>query len=121
MISVDGSNPMPAFEQIRSQLANQILLGALRPDTKLPTVRQLAGDLRVAPGTVARAYSMLESEGLVTTRRRGGTIVNVQAENYPDVLDAALDFAAAARTRHLDLDSAVLALRAAWDTDRASE
>jgi GntR family transcriptional regulator len=107
---------MPAFEQIRSQVAGQILLGVLTADTRLPTVRQLASDLRVAPGTVARAYTLLESEGLVVTRRGGGTRVRVQADHYPDVLDAALGFAEAARGRGLDLEGAIHAVRAAWDT-----
>ncbi|HEY5223904.1 MAG TPA: GntR family transcriptional regulator [Microbacteriaceae bacterium] len=115
MITVDDANPMPAFEQIRSQLAGLILLGSLGADQRLPSVRQLAADLRLAPGTVARAYALLESEGLVTTHRGAGTRVSVQADNYPDVLDAALDFAEAANDRGLDLDRAILAVRAAWE------
>lgn len=116
MITVDDNNPMPAFEQIRSQLANLILLGALATDERLPSVRQLAADLQVAPGTVARAYTALENEGLVTTGRGAGTRVRLQAEQFPDLLDQATDFAEAAREHGIDLDAAVLALRAAWST-----
>jgi GntR family transcriptional regulator len=115
MIRIDETNPMPVFEQLRSQLANQIRLGTLHTDDRLPTVRQLAADLRVAPGTVGRAYSLLEADGLVVTRRGGGTRVSIQADHYPDVLDAALDFTEAARARGLDLEKAILAVRAAWD------
>ena len=41
----------------------------------MPSVRQLAGDLGLAPGTVARAYSELEAERILTTRQRGGTFI----------------------------------------------
>ena len=115
VITVDDDNPMPAFEQVRSQLANQILLGSLSAGERLPTVRQLARDLRLAPGTIARAYGLLESEGLIETRRGAGTRVSIQADQYPDVLDAAIDFAEIAKAHQLDLERAVLAVRAAWN------
>src|SRR5690606_9775975 len=57
------------------QLADFIENGVLAGGTRLPPVRQLAGDLGLAAGTVARAYSELESAGLVQTRRGGGTVV----------------------------------------------
>ncbi|NNC11953.1 GntR family transcriptional regulator [Planctomonas sp. JC2975] len=116
MISIDDSDPVPVFEQVRSQIAAQILTGALQVDQNLPTVRQLARDLRIAPGTVARAYQLLESEGLVTTGRRAGTRVSIDADQYPDVLDSALGYADAARARGLTLEQAVFALNAAWNT-----
>ena len=114
MITIDEQSPMPPFEQIRSQLATLILLGTLPTGTMLPTVRQLAGDLQLSPSTVARAYALLENEGLVTTGRRAGTRVSIQADHYPDVLDVAIEFAETARSHQLDLDRAILALRAAW-------
>jgi GntR family transcriptional regulator len=115
VITVDDTNPMPAFEQVRSQLANQILLGTLSAGERLPTVRQLASDLGLAPGTIARAYALLESEGLIETGRGAGTRVHVQADQYPDVLDAALDFIETAKSHNLDLERTILAIRAAWD------
>ena len=63
LISVDADSAVPPFEQIRQQLADLIESGALAGGERLPTVRQLAGDLRVANGTVARAYRELESAG----------------------------------------------------------
>lgn len=75
LISVDADSAVPPFEQIRQQLADLIESGALAGGERLPTVRQLAGDLRVANGTVARAYRELESAGLVVTRRAAGTRV----------------------------------------------
>ncbi|MGN6199723.1 GntR family transcriptional regulator [Humibacter sp.] len=117
MISIDDSGPVPVYEQLRAQIAAQILTGALQPGQKLPTVRQLARDLRIAPGTVARAYQLLENEGLVTTGRRAGTRVGIDADQYPDVLDAALDYADAAQARGLTLEQATFALNAAWNTN----
>ena len=69
------ASPTPPFEQIRSQIAALITSGELEAGLRLPTVRQLASDLRVAPGTVARAYKELEGAGLVVTRRAAGTRV----------------------------------------------
>ena len=51
------------------------LTGELRPGSRLASVRQRAGDLGLAPGTVARAYSELEAAGALATRRREGTLV----------------------------------------------
>jgi GntR family transcriptional regulator len=115
VITVDDAHPTPPFEQIRAQIASQIQLGTLANGQRLPTVRQLAADLGLAPGTVARAYSALEMEGLIETRRGAGTRVSLQSDNYPEVLDAAVEFAALARERELSLDAAILALRAAWE------
>jgi DNA-binding transcriptional regulator YhcF (GntR family) len=66
---------MPPYEQVRSQLAAAIGNGTLPPATKLPTVRELAGELGLAVNTVARAYRELELAGLVETRGRNGTFV----------------------------------------------
>lgn len=74
-LRLDAHDPTPPYEQLRRQMATAIASGALEAGTRLPTVRQLAADLGVAAGTVMRAYAELESGGLVTTRRGGGTAV----------------------------------------------
>lgn len=74
-ITLDTADPTPPFEQVRRQVSALITSGALEEGARLPTVRQLAGDLRVAPGTVARAYKELEAAGLVVSRRSAGTRV----------------------------------------------
>jgi len=74
-IRLDPASTIPPYEQVRRQLADLIETGVLPEGTRLPPVRQLAGDLELAVGTVARAYSELESAGLVQTRRGGGTVV----------------------------------------------
>lgn len=75
LIIVDVSAAEPPYEQVRAQLAGLIARGTLAEGDRLPTVRALAGDLGLAVNTVARAYKELEAEGLVTTRRRAGTVV----------------------------------------------
>lgn len=76
MIILDAAHPSGPAEQIRAQITALIQSGELAADARLPPVRQLAGDLRVAAGTVAKAYKELESTGMVRTGRANGTRVN---------------------------------------------
>ena len=75
VVTIDLVDPTPPFEQVRRQLTLLIETGQLVTGERLPSVRQLAGDLGLATGTVARAYRELVSAGLVVTRRGGGTRV----------------------------------------------
>lgn len=74
-VSVDLHSPTPVYEQIRSQVAGLVAVGVLGPGDRLPTSRDLARDLGIAVGTVQRAYRELEAGGVVTSRRRVGTVV----------------------------------------------
>lgn len=74
-ITVDEESAVPPFEQVRTQLEQAITMGAIGPGARLPTVRQLAHDLGLAPNTVARSYRALEDAGLIETRGRRGTTV----------------------------------------------
>lgn len=103
MISVDSTSQTSPVEQIRSQLAAQIRAGQLQADTRLPPVRQLAADLRVAPGSVAKAYRQLESAGLIRTARAAGTRVNPGQATAPPLTEAARQLALAAQQEGLDL------------------
>ena len=75
IIQVDLESPVPPFEQLRGQLETMIRSGALPPEERLPPIRQLAADLGIATGTVARAYAELEEQKLVRGSGRRGTIV----------------------------------------------
>jgi GntR family transcriptional regulator len=75
VIRVEPVSAVPPYEQVRRQIADLIMHGTLPAGSKLPPVRQLAADLGVANGTVARAYQQLEAAGLVITRRAAGTRV----------------------------------------------
>jgi DNA-binding transcriptional regulator YhcF (GntR family) len=85
-LTVDPADPTPPYEQLRRQLHDLISSGALAEGYRLPPVRQLAGDLGLAVGTVARTYRELEQAGLVTTRRAAGTRVADNAAQPLDVL-----------------------------------
>jgi GntR family transcriptional regulator len=79
LLTVDTGDPTPPYEQLRRQLAELIQSTTLAPGDRLPPLRQLAADLGLAVGTVARAYRELESAGLVSSRRGGGTRVSATA------------------------------------------
>lgn len=72
---VDGQAGQPLFDQLRTQIIEGIRDGRLSPGTRLPTVRELAGQLSLAVNTVARAYRELETAGILETRGRFGTFV----------------------------------------------
>ena len=78
-LAVDAELETPPFQQIIDQLRGFIERGELRSGDALPTVRQLAGDLGVAPNTVARAYTELQEEGWLTSDGRRGTRVGTNA------------------------------------------
>ena len=84
LLIVDTGNPTPPYEQLRRQLAELIQSAALTPGDRLPPLRQLAADLGLAVGTVARAYRELESAGLVSSRRGGGTRVSATVPSLSD-------------------------------------
>jgi GntR family transcriptional regulator len=74
-LTVDSSLEIPPYQQVAEQIQAAIERGELQPDSPLPTVRQLAGDLGIAPNTVARAYSELQSDGWLVSDGRRGTRV----------------------------------------------
>lgn len=116
IIDVDPHGAVPPFEQVRAQLSEMIVAGSLPEGTRLPSIRQLASDLELAPGTVARVYRELEAEGLVTSRVRRGTVVErtrqTPAHNEVQLQDAARGFALAVLRLGRSEDDAVRALQA---------
>lgn len=72
-IAVNVASPVPVFEQLRLQVVALVERGDLPSGARLPSVRQLAKDLDIAPGTVARAYQKLDEAGITTGHRRHGT------------------------------------------------
>ena len=75
ILEIDPRSAMPPYEQLRQQVTALVLGGALATGDRLPAIRQLANDLGLAGGTVARAYRELESDGVVTTHGRHGTVI----------------------------------------------
>ncbi|WP_159614516.1 GntR family transcriptional regulator [Glutamicibacter sp. JC586] len=116
VIVIDPANQNGPSEQIRAQIAALIYSGALAEDTKLPTVRQLAGDLRVATGTVARAYKELEAAGMVRTGRANGTKVNAGQTLESPLLAEVRDLTLDAQRAGLGLEELQKMVEAAWNS-----
>jgi len=74
-IRIEPSSRAPASEQLARGLRARIERGTLSPGARVPPVRELALELGLAPNTVAKAYRMLEAEGLLVGRGRSGTFV----------------------------------------------
>src|SRR6476469_1773338 len=85
-LHVDPKDPTPIYAQLERAIRVAIATARLQPGQQLPTVRQLAVDLRVNANTVARVYLGLERDGVLTTRRGVGTFV---AEGVPQKTNAA--------------------------------
>ena len=84
IISVDTRDPTPIYAQLERGLRAAMATGRLRPGDQLPTVRQLAVDLRVNANTVARVYAELERVGVIETRRGVGSFIKATpAEAHP--------------------------------------
>ena len=116
IISVDPAASRPPYEQVKQQVEQLIRRGELAQGTRLPTVRQLAGELGLAVNTVARAYKELEADLLVETRGRNGTFVlasRSQVDDEPTRL-AAVALARTARQAGLSLAETTTILHQAW-------
>jgi GntR family transcriptional regulator len=72
---VDFTAHVPIYSQLIDQIQRAIASGELKPGDQLPTVRQLAADLRVNFNTVARAYRMLDEDGIISTQHGRGTFI----------------------------------------------
>jgi GntR family transcriptional regulator len=74
-LSISNRSSEPLYEQLKTQIRNAIISGELLPDEQLPTIRELAQNLKVSVITTTRAYSDLEAEGFVVNRQGKGCFV----------------------------------------------
>jgi DNA-binding transcriptional regulator YhcF (GntR family) len=103
MLAIDPGSSVPPFEQLRVQLLERVSSGELAPGAKLPTVRQLADDLGLAPNTVARCYRELERDQIIQTRGRNGSYVSAHGDAaHREAQAAARDFTT--RIRQLGIE-----------------
>jgi GntR family transcriptional regulator len=77
---IDPRSPIPLYVQIANRLRVAVATGEVVPATPLPSVRQLAAEIRVNPATVVQAYRELERDGIVESRHGAGTFVRELAE-----------------------------------------
>lgn len=71
--SLDFRSGVPVYVQLVEQVLQHLSNGSLKPGEQLPTVRQMAAELRVNFNTIARAYRMLDEAGLISTQQGRGT------------------------------------------------
>lgn len=74
-LKVDLHSGVPIYVQVVDRVKHMVATGELKPGDQLPTVRQLALDLRVNLNTIARAYAMLDDTGVISTQQGRGTFV----------------------------------------------
>lgn len=86
-LAVDPTDKTPVYAQLERGIRSAIAAGSLRVGDQLPTVRQLAVDLRINANTVAKVYAFLERAGVLETRRGVGTFV---ASRTPSPLEEVL-------------------------------
>jgi len=76
LVNLDPNDGRPLYLQIMDEVRRAIVVGTLKAEDPLPSVRELAGDLVVNPRTVSQAYQELEREGVIYVRRGQGTFVS---------------------------------------------
>jgi GntR family transcriptional regulator len=81
LLAINTADARPIYVQIMDEVRRGLVLGTLKPEDALPSVRQLAADLRVNQNTVAQAYRELEREGVVYVRRGQGTFITDASTN----------------------------------------
>jgi GntR family transcriptional regulator len=115
IISIDPANPRSIYLQIVDEVRRALVLGTLGPDDPLPSVRQLAADLRLNPNTVSQAYRELERQGLAYVRRGHGTFAangSLNGDQRRVLADAVATRALQDAHRNgLDVDELIQAIR----------
>lgn len=80
MININFRDSRPIYEQVKTTLRKLIVSGAMSPDEKLPSVRELASQLAINPNTMQRAYRELEQEGYIISIPGKGSYANLSAQ-----------------------------------------
>ena len=121
LLSIDPHAAAPPYEQIQIQIAALVRSGEVPAGTRLPTVRRLAGDLGLAPNTVARSYRELESDGIIETRGRRGSFASGQGTtNERHAQAAAATYADRIRQLGILPEDAIHYVQAALEADTGS-
>ena len=72
---ISNSSSVPIYEQIKTSIINQIINEDLKEDEVIPSIRNLAQDLKISVMTIKKAYDELEEEGYIITRQGKGSFV----------------------------------------------
>jgi len=77
---ISQNDPRPLYQQVKDQLRHRVAIGVLKPGDEIPSIRQLAADIRVSVITIKRAYLELEMEGVIQTRQGRGSFLSDNAQ-----------------------------------------
>ena len=128
LLDIDPAAAAPIWRQISDGMRRLVASGALPAGTAVPSVRELARELRVNPATVSKAYQLLVADGALEVRRGEGTFVAERSdgaladERRRLLRDAAQRFAEAARSMGVTEDDAKTAISTAWrEIDNAAD
>jgi GntR family transcriptional regulator len=120
VFAINPTDPAPIWRQIEDGVRRLIILGALQPGAAVPSVRDLARDLRVNPNTVARAYQRLTDAGVLAVKRGEGTFVADapsqprKSERNEMLREAASRYAGTAINAGASVDDAVSELESSY-------
>lgn len=89
MITIDYRSRVPIYDQIVSGIIRLKTVGVLKADDKLPSVRQLANELRINPNTVQKAYAMLEADKIIYSVSGKGSFISGDSAADTALYDAA--------------------------------
>jgi GntR family transcriptional regulator len=121
MFRIDPRDAVPVWKQIEEGVRRLVGAGALRPGAAVPSVRDLARELRVNPMTVSKAYQRLADAGVLEVRRGAGTFVASgppqmsRGEKTRTLRGSASRYVAVAMTLTVSKDEATREVAAAWD------
>ena len=125
-LTINPSDAAPIWRQIEDGVRRMVVSGVLAAGAPVPSVRDLARELRVNPATVSKAYQRLTAAGVLEVRRGEGTFVAHREAGLVDSERRALlevearRFADTARDLGADLEGALYGVRRAWDDDEGS-
>jgi GntR family transcriptional regulator len=97
-IVISQADPRPLYLQVKEQIRHQIAVGELKSGDEIPSIRQLAADIRVSVITIKRAYLELELEGVIQTRQGRGSFVADDVDLGDSLKEQELDQHLAAAT-----------------------
>ncbi|MEE4272757.1 MAG: GntR family transcriptional regulator [Thermoanaerobaculales bacterium] len=128
LLDIDPAAAAPIWRQISAGMRRLVASGSLPAGTAVPSVRELARELRVNPATVSKAYQLLVADGVLEVRRGEGTFVAERSDEARSderrqlLFNAARRFAEAAKSMGVAQDDARTAISAAWrEIDDAAE
>ncbi len=80
MLKIDAGSAVPVYEQLKRQIKLKVISGKYQPDSKLPSIRQLASELKINPNTIAKVYRQLESENILYSKSGSGFFVKKEQD-----------------------------------------